>query len=544
MDANERAVEDAEDPVMRDFHRERRRNSLENHRDNRSVKEKASAVLSIAIVFYLVLLGDGNRGLVLPTLNRYIYKLGGTSLELGMANSGFSLGRMLVAPLYGYWMDNTSPGIVFLFSSCICFLCNIMYTAAGKFSDGLAVVVASRTVLGVGASVLGIGRAYVSKVTNKSQRTAYFSFLSAIQYAGFTLFSGISLFKDSGFTILGVKITMDTLPGMVLTLLYALGIGSLLLLANDLFKSTEELSPPVEDAEEGNGLQEPLLSPIGNGGMPEGNQAVRRVQFSENNSNVEVINGSELNGISDAEATEGLSRSSSQQSLPAMDQKVTWLAYVFILLNFSVRLVLAVLETLGPYVLLYLLKQAGQVSVPDALFHCSLFFVTVGFTGLFVFAIVWALSSCAQDRHMLVAGLILMCVGTGFLIDPHDKEVGKEISLARFAFGFTMAWAVGYPITQTVVVSALSKVLDKKRQGLWMGHLAAAGSAGRIVGPIFAGWIYQAMDSNTAFIPFTLTFSVTSLATILVFVFWKELADNPRVIPSLASYSNLVLVPK
>lgn len=107
-----------------------------------------------------------------------------------------------------------------------------------------------------------------------------------------------------------------------------------------------------------------------------------------------------------------------------------------------------------------------------------------------------------------------------------------------------MAWAVGYPITQTVVVSALSKVLDKKRQGLWMGHLAAAGSAGRIVGPIFAGWIYQAMDSNTAFIPFTLTFSVTSLATILVLVFWKELADNPRVIPSLASYSNLVSVPK
>eukprot|EP00963_Diacronema_lutheri_P011479 scaffold1401_cov330-Pavlova_lutheri.AAC.67 len=529
---------------MRPFHRERRR-SVEDTRDRRTVKEKATAVLSIAIVFYLVLLGDGNRGLVLPTLNRYIYKLGGTSLELGMANSGFSLGRMLVAPLYGYWMDSTSPGAVFLFSSCVCFLCNIMYTAAGKFSDGLTVVVVSRTVLGVGASVLGIGRAYVSKVTNKSQRTAYFSFLSAIQYAGFTLFSGISLFKDAGFTVFGMKITMDTLPGLVLTLLYAIGIGSLLLLANDLFKSTEELSPPVEEVEEGNELQEPLLSSVANAELvPEVDQPTRRVQFSETISNVPETNGSDSNGVSDAEATDGMSRSSSQQSLSGAGEKVTWLAYVFILLNFSVRLVLAVLETLGPYVLLYLLKRAGQVSVPDALFHCSLFFVTVGVTGLFVFAIVWALSSCAQDRHMLAAGLILMCIGTGFLIDPHDKEVGKEISLARFAFGFTMAWAVGYPVTQTVVVSALSKVLDKKRQGLWMGHLAAAGSAGRIVGPIFAGWIYQAMDSNTAFLPFTLTFSVTSLATILVFFFWKELADNPRVIPSLASYSNLVSVPK
>lgn len=534
-----------EHPLLHPFHRSVGTTEEEEENDGRSRKEKASALFSLVVVFYLVLIGDGNRGLVLPTLNRYIKKLGGTSLELGLANSGFSLGRMLVAPFYGYWMDNASPGIVFLLSSFICFFCNILYTCAARFPDGLSVVVASRTFLGVGASVLGIGRAYVSRVTHKGQRTAYFSLLSAIQFAGFTLFSGISLIEHTGFEFMGIRIDTDTLPGLVLTLLYAIGIGSLLFLSNDLFKSAEEADQQGTE-ESRNGLEEPLLSPVGNGEaqlpevVPE-----KRVKFSDMESSTSQTNGgiSVLeNGIDRSER--GMSRSSSQQSLGEEAEKVTWLAYVFILLNFSVRLVLAVLETLGPYVLLYLLKSAGQVSESDALFHCSLFFVTVGLTGLFVFAIVWALSSCTEDRHMLVAGLLTMCLGTGFLIDPHDTEVGKEISLARFAFGFTMAWAVGYPITQTVVVSALSKVLDKKRQGLWMGHLASAGSAGRIVGPLLAGWMYQAFDSDTAFWPFTLSFSITSFATLLVLFFWKELADNPRVIPSMASYSNLAIASK
>lgn len=40
--------------------------------------------------------------------------------------------------------------------------------------------------------------------------------------------------------------------------------------------------------------------------------------------------------------------------------------------------------------------------------------------------------------------------------------------------------------------SALSKVLPPHQVGRWMGYQASAGSAGRVVGPLLAGYVYQA----------------------------------------------------
>lgn len=85
---------------------------------------------SMVFICYLVLVGDGNRGLVLPTLQGYLGKFGGTSKAVGIANAGFSAGRLLAAPIYGYWMDKRNTGEVVLFSMVVCAACNLLYTYA------------------------------------------------------------------------------------------------------------------------------------------------------------------------------------------------------------------------------------------------------------------------------------------------------------------------------------------------------------------------------------------------------------------------------
>ena len=131
------------------------------------------------------------------------------------------------------------------------------------------------------------------------------------------------------------------------------------------------------------------------------------------------------------------------------------------------------------------------------------------------------------DRTTLVLGLGLILAGLGTCLDINDgKGKEEEMSLVRFEAGLSMVWALGYPLSQTVVVSALSKVLSKEQQGLWMGNLASAGSAGRIVAPTVAGFVYNSMHEHTGLIPLASCFGITALSILLVASKWKSLKSQ------------------
>ena len=154
---------------------------------NRIGTEAWKRRVSMAFVCFLVLVGDGNRGLVLPTLQGYIGKFGGTSGDVGLANAGFSLGRLIAAPLFGYWMDQRNTGEVLLFSMVVCAVCNFFYTYASYACicmpvSPAVVIIVSRACLGFGASILGVGRAYIAKQTSKAERGPYIAILCALQY--------------------------------------------------------------------------------------------------------------------------------------------------------------------------------------------------------------------------------------------------------------------------------------------------------------------------------------------------------------------------
>lgn len=129
-----------------------------------------------------------------------------------------------------------------------------------------------------------------------------------------------------------------------------------------------------------------------------------------------------------------------------------------------------------------------------------------------------------SDRVLLLFGLAVTTVGNLLLIGTDPGEPGTsrswtDLSLWRFELGFVLAWAVGYPCTQTVVVSALSKVLPKSQQGKWMGRLASAGSLGRVLCPVVAGTLYSASTSGgsyTGWLSFALVAGLMAIATLAV----------------------------
>ena len=81
---------------------------------------------------------------------------------------------------------------------------------------------------------------------------------------------------------------------------------------------------------------------------------------------------------------------------------------------------------------------------------------------------------------------------------------------------------------KAVVVSAHSKVLSKEQQGQWMGNLASAGSAGRIIAPTIAGYVYSATQSHTGLIPLAACFAITGLSMVLVASQWGRLKSEDR----------------
>ena len=426
----------------------------------------------LAAVVLAVLVADANRGLLIPSLQPYLGRFGGSTFEVGACNAAFSLGRLLAAPLYGLWMDRRSPGEPLLAALGLAGLANLLYTYAGPLGGGgassIAAVFASRCLCGVGASVLGVGRGYIGKQTSRAARAPYIALLCAAQYAGFTLSALVSTFPFPPVAWLGVDV-LNT-PGLILVGLHILAALTLLLVPSNLFQREE---PRV-------GMQAPL---------PVSARAGLKFQL-----------------------------------------QVPGIVGAFVFLNFAVRAVLATLETLATPIISYLITGSispGDWTHSEAIKTVANLFAVLGVLGLANFAALFYVARQVPARVLLASGLIVTLLGAGCMLDPFDgRGPGREISLPRFEAGLGIAWALGYPVTQTVVVSALSKVLTREQQGLWMGNLAAAGSAGRIAAPLLTGFLYTKLESHTGFIPVLLCLATTLLACVLVATFWARLREE------------------
>ncbi|KAI8819940.1 major facilitator superfamily domain-containing protein [Fimicolochytrium jonesii] len=389
---------------------------------------------------------EASRGLVIPTMISYVQLLGGTVATLGALISLFSIGRLICSVPFGAWADKRqSSREVLIFASILAAASNLLYAFAWALPNPMWWLYASRLACGFSTGTIAVFRAYLASSVPPSERTKVIAWSGMAQYAGFSLTPIIATFvmlaKDAWFsthpsstseevpdpdpTTTGPTILDCVLPNAFLIFLNLLLIPLLLLCmpAKDPVAHTPPPRTPT-----------PLPNPV-----------------------------------------------TSQSTLAAEAQLVKSGFILFFLLNFVLRGVIGVTETLAPD-----MYQHHKHTDPQAAEHSGQFFFALGMVGMAVFLTVDPLQKRLLAGHnLLILGTTTVILGTLLNIDPEPARTPATWSL--FVAGMTLIWSVGSPICQTLTVSMFSKMLGTRPQGSLIGWITTAGSLGRIVFPALVG---------------------------------------------------------
>eukprot|EP00980_Cylindrotheca_fusiformis_P017313 scaffold5371_cov139-Cylindrotheca_fusiformis.AAC.1 len=139
-----------------------------------------------AIVCLIILIGDMSRGIMFPSLSPLVSLLGGESVALGFSVAAFSFGRILVSPLFGTWSITHGYTQTLLMSCSILFVGTLVYAQVQNVGRSEFLIFA-QILLGIGSGTLGVTRAFVAEITATRNRTTYMAWITAVQYAGFTV---------------------------------------------------------------------------------------------------------------------------------------------------------------------------------------------------------------------------------------------------------------------------------------------------------------------------------------------------------------------
>lgn len=138
------------------------------------------------VICFVILIGDMSRGVFFPSMWPLVNSLGGSSVTLGYSVAAFSFGRILVSPLFGNWSVTYGYTKTLLLSCSILLLGTFLYAQVQNVGRAEFLILA-QTFLGIGSGTLGVTRAFVADVTAQRSRTKYMAWITAVQYAGFTV---------------------------------------------------------------------------------------------------------------------------------------------------------------------------------------------------------------------------------------------------------------------------------------------------------------------------------------------------------------------
>lgn len=342
---------------------------------------------------------------------------------MGLLTSVFSVGRLLSSVYLGWLCDRCSFKTVYLLSTIICLVGNILYIVpSANIAGSKHILAVSRFLVGFGAGNRSVCRANVAAVTTVKQRLKYITILSAVVFLGYALTPGLgSLTSDADFHILGAHINHFTAPGLILIAINCITLLGLLL----VFDETS-----------------------GKGDAP-----------------------SDSPSLSTTVDTDPEDESVVPMSLVKLG------LWIFIWLNFTARGVLSVFETIN--VPLFFEATGEDPTSREAVLHSSNYQFCLGIAGLLTYACITTCRKHVSDVLWLVIGF--SCMGLGNII---LSILPSEISYFRLTFSEILVWSIGCPITAAVIVAAFSKIIGGKPQGMYMGILGAAGSISRVVLPM------------------------------------------------------------
>ncbi|TMW55250.1 hypothetical protein Poli38472_013141 [Pythium oligandrum] len=186
--------------------------------------------LNMFLINFVEFATESARGVVLATLFLYNQSLGGDLAFMGFLTSMSSIGRLISSTVFGWMCDRYIFKFVYIVSSVICFLGNLIYLIAewNVANSGLYTLAASRFLGSFGAGNRSVCRANVATMTTVSQRLKYITILASVVFLGYALTPGLgSLVANVDTHFLGIHFNMFTAPGLILVVFNLLTILSM-----------------------------------------------------------------------------------------------------------------------------------------------------------------------------------------------------------------------------------------------------------------------------------------------------------------------------
>ncbi|ETV96649.1 hypothetical protein H310_10335 [Aphanomyces invadans] len=377
------------------------------------------------LINFIEFAAESSRGIVMPTLFLYCQSLGGTLVDMGLLTSMFSVGRLISSFVFGWMCDRYTFRTVYILSSSIGILGNVIYLFADSHVlSSLEVLLVSRFIVGFGAGNRSVCRADVARMTSVEQRLKYITILCMVVFLGYALTPGMgAVLVGVDTSIMGLHLHELTAPGFTLTILNLMTLLFMILSYDESMNSDHA----------------PVSTPV-------------------------------LTGK--ASKDPGLASPLSSYELP------TNLVYigvgVFIVLNIIGRGILSIFETIN--VPLYL--DVTGYSNANAVTSAASFQFNMGLLGLLSYLSIEMFRHKITDTAWLLIGLSSLVVGNALLYFLWP------LTFNEMAIGVFFVWSIGSPLITAVSVAAFSKILGSRQQGTWMGILGSSASVSRIVLPL------------------------------------------------------------
>ncbi|GMH66437.1 hypothetical protein TrRE_jg9159 [Triparma retinervis] len=404
--------------------------------------------VSFLVVCFTILIGDTARGVMFPTLWLLNKSLGGNKITQGYAVASFSGGRVLMSPVLGRMSETLGYKPTLTKSLSMLLLGTLLYVAASTpvvashaasihSSAPLFLLIFAQVVMGLGSGTLGVTRAYVAEITPRDKRTAWLSYLTAVQYSGFTVMPVVGAFicravkeggvMEGGRDFLGGYLSFNefSMPAWFMVVLCSLT----LILTRTVFtdrKRAAKAPKKAADLESG------------------------EADFAD-----QLVLG----------------------SLTRFDATILGC----MLLNVATKGSIAVYETLAVN---FSVSHFVSFDAEKAGFVVS----SCGAMGVVALLCMGLLGRIWSDVQMITGGMIVMCIGTGLLVHFGDHSHFGE---TRFTAAVFLLYSIGYPIGHTAVIGIFSKIVSSRPQGALLGYFASAGSLARMFFPILAGYVAQ-----------------------------------------------------
>lgn len=406
-----------------------------------------------AIVCLVILVGDMARGVFFPTMWPLVSELGGSEVALGFSVASFSFGRILVSPVFGGWSVTYGYSKTLLFSCSILWIGTLLYAQAQN-AGNIGFLIFAQICMGIGSGTLGVTRAFVAEVTATRSRTTYMAWITAVQYAGFTVTPLIgslftALLQDKEFKFGLFRFNMYTAPAYFMNFVVTATLVAMVL----FFRDRDRLQAPKNNKK----------------------KSSKRLAIEDAANNMTFL------------------------GLTVYDCCILGC----MLLNVSTKGSISAFETLGVSI-----AQSNFGIEPE---RAGIIVGTSGSIGVVALLSMGHFAKFLTDIQLICGGMLIMLFGVlslGFLEQDAVNPSWK------FCTAIFLIYSVGYPIGHTAVIGLFSKIVGRRPQGTLLGWFASAGSLARMCFPIMSGFLTQYFGVSSLFYVLICVLSVSILITL------------------------------